>query len=135
MPDSDAWRLLSAARLRPARCRDPRFDDRVLVHLRHEPEAPRQGPLPPLRVRRLAGTAEAAALHGQLLPDGDALHPLRHRDRLSLPARDRASKRPLAKAGLKSERLLWPTKKGVFEEEVESMEDALGLTTLEKAVA
>ena len=48
--------------------------------------------------------------------------------------RSRASKRPLAKAGLQSERLLWPAKKGVFEDEVESMEDALGLTTLEKAV-
>ena len=48
---------------------------------------------------------------------------------------NRISQRPLAKAGLQSERLLWPTKKGVFEEEVESMEDALGLTTLEKAVA
>ena len=47
----------------------------------------------------------------------------------------RVSKRPLAKAGLQSERLLWPVKKGVFEEEVESMEDALGLTTLEKALA
>ena len=47
----------------------------------------------------------------------------------------RVSKRPLAKAGLQSERLLWPTKKGVFEDEVESMEDALGLTTLEKALA
>ena len=47
-----------------------------------------------------------------------------------------ASKRPLAKAGLQSERLLWPTKgPGVFEEEVEEMEDALGLTTLEKAIA
>ena len=47
----------------------------------------------------------------------------------------RASKRPLAKAGLQSERLLWPTKKAVFEEEVENLEDALGLSTLEKAVA
>ena len=41
----------------------------------------------PVRVGRLAGAAEAAALHRQLLPDGDALHPLRHRDRLPLPAR------------------------------------------------
>ena len=49
--------------------------------------------------------------------------------------RSRVSKRPLAQAGLQSERLLWPTKKGVFEDEVESMEDALGLTTLEKALA
>ena len=48
----------------------------------------------------------------------------------------RISKRPLAKAGLQSERLLWPTKgPGVFEREVESMEDALGLTTVEKAIA
>ena len=48
----------------------------------------------------------------------------------------RVSTRPLAQAGLQSERLLWPTKgKGVFEEEVENLEDALGLTTLEKAVA
>ena len=37
------------------------------------------------------GPAAAAALHGQLLPDGDALHRLRHRDRLPLPARGRSS--------------------------------------------
>ena len=49
--------------------------------------------------------------------------------------RNRASTRPLAKAGLQSERLLWPTKKAVFEEEVENLEDALGLSTLAKAVA
>jgi len=49
---------------------------------------------------------------------------------------ERRSTRPLAQAGLQSERLLWPTKgKGVFEQEVENLEDALGLTTLEKAVA
>ena len=36
----------------------------------------------------------------------------------------RASKRPLAKAGLQSEALLWPTKKSVFEDEVENLEDA-----------
>ena len=48
----------------------------------------------------------------------------------------RVSRRPLARAGLKSERLLWPTKgPGAFEDEVESLEDALGLTTLQKAVA
>ena len=41
----------------------------------------------PVRVRRLPGLAAEAALHGQLLPDGDALHPLRHRDRLPLSAR------------------------------------------------
>jgi len=48
----------------------------------------------------------------------------------------RAATRPLAKAGLKTERLLWPTKgPGVFEQEVEKLEDALGLSTLQKAVA
>jgi NADH-quinone oxidoreductase subunit B len=42
----------------------------------------------------------------------------------------------LAHHGLQSERLLWPTKgPGVFEREVENLEHALGLTTLEKAVA
>ena len=38
--------------------------------------------------------------------------------------------------GLNSERLLWPTKgPGAFEREVEAMEQAVGLSTLEKAVA
>ena len=38
--------------------------------------------------------------------------------------------------GLNSERLLWPTKgPGAFENEVAQMERAVGLTTLEKAVA
>ena len=38
--------------------------------------------------------------------------------------------------GMQSERLLWPTKgPGVFEEEVAAMEQAVGLTTLEKAIA
>ena len=42
----------------------------------------------------------------------------------------------LAKHGLQSERLLMPTKgPSVFEEEVAAMERAVGLTTLEKAVA
>jgi NADH-quinone oxidoreductase subunit B len=46
------------------------------------------------------------------------------------------SDRPLARAGLSSERVLWPDKgPGVFEQEVESIEEALGLTTVEKAVA
>jgi NADH-quinone oxidoreductase subunit B len=45
------------------------------------------------------------------------------------------SERPLAKAGLKSERVLWPERgPGVFEEEVARIEDALVLTTVEKAV-
>ena len=46
------------------------------------------------------------------------------------------SDRPLAKAGLKSERTLWPDKgPGVFEQEVEKIEDALLTTTVERAVA
>ena len=48
----------------------------------------------PVRVRCLRGIADpGAALHGQLLPDGDALHPLRHRDRVPLPARRAARTR------------------------------------------
>jgi len=40
----------------------------------------------------------------------------------------------LAGLGLSSERLLWPTKeRGVFENEVAQLEQALGVTTLEKA--
>jgi len=46
------------------------------------------------------------------------------------------SDRPAAKAGLKSERILWPERgPGVFEQELESIEDALMTTTIEKAVA
>jgi NADH-quinone oxidoreductase subunit B len=46
------------------------------------------------------------------------------------------SDRPLAKAGLNSERVLWPERgPGVFETEVQAMEDALLLSTVEKAVA
>lgn len=46
------------------------------------------------------------------------------------------SDRPLARAGLNSERVLRPgDDPGVFEREVEQIEDALLLTTVEKAVA
>ena len=46
------------------------------------------------------------------------------------------SDRPLAKAGLQSERVLMPDRgPGVFEREVAELEDALLLTTVEKAVA
>jgi NADH-quinone oxidoreductase subunit B len=49
--------------------------------------------------------------------------------------RRKVSDRPLARAGLQSERLLWPTKgPGKFEQEIDNLEDALGLTTLEKAI-
>jgi NADH-quinone oxidoreductase subunit B len=44
--------------------------------------------------------------------------------------------RPLRELGLKSERLLWPTKgAGKFETEVQGLEQKVGLTTLGKAVA
>ena len=48
-----------------------------------------------------------------------------------------AGQRPAAReGGAQPERLLWPTKgPGVFEQEVENLEDALGLTTVAKAVA
>ena len=46
------------------------------------------------------------------------------------------SDRPAAKAGLRSERTLWPDRgPGVFEQELDSIEDALLITTVEKAVA
>ena len=44
--------------------------------------------------------------------------------------------RRLADYGLRSERVLWPTKgPGVFEDEVANLEQRVGLTTLAKAVA
>src|SRR5205085_2485497 len=124
---------------------------------------------PEVRVRRLHRAAAPAALHDQLLLDGDALHRLRHRDRLPVSARGhpalprlvrihrvpvlrrhprrrvrvrvaegraRVAIERLRDHGLQSERLLMPTKgPGVFENEVAAMEQAVGLTTLEKAVA
>ena len=48
----------------------------------------------------------------------------------------RRKKTRLADYGLQSERVLWPTKgPGAFEQEVGDLEERLGLTTLEKAVA
>src|SRR4029453_14443 len=41
--------------------------------------------------------AEGEPLHDQLLPDGDALHRLRHRDRLPLSARRRAQEARLVR--------------------------------------
>ena len=44
--------------------------------------------------------------------------------------------KPLRELGLKSERLLWPTKgPGKFETEIQNLEQKVGLTTLAKAVA
>src|SRR4051795_11431636 len=80
-------RLVALRDLRAVRPDDPGNDDDRELRLRHAAASPRARPHHPVRVRRLARPAEAAALHRQLLPDGDALHPLRHRDRLPLPAR------------------------------------------------
>jgi len=43
--------------------------------------------------------------------------------------------KPLKDLGLKSERLLWPGKASKFEDEVNDLEQKVGLTTLAKAVA
>jgi NADH-quinone oxidoreductase subunit B len=46
------------------------------------------------------------------------------------------SDRPAAKAGLRTERTLWPDRgPSVFEQELESIEDALLTTTVERAIA
>ena len=80
-------RLVAVRDLRVLRPRDPDNDDDRELRLRAAAASPRPRPHDPVRVRRLAGRAEEAALHRQLLPDRDALHPLRHRDRLPVPAR------------------------------------------------
>src|SRR5581483_2429323 len=79
-------RLAAVRDLRAVRPDDPGDDDDRELRVRAAAEPACAGPHDPVRVRRLAGAAAAAALHRQLLPDGDALHPLRHRDRLPLPA-------------------------------------------------
>ena len=43
--------------------------------------------------------------------------------------------KPLKDMGLQSERLLWPNKASKFEDEVNDLEQKVGLTTLAKAVA
>ncbi len=43
--------------------------------------------------------------------------------------------KPLSQLGMKSERLLWPEKASRFEDEVNDLEQKVGLTTLAKAVA
>src|SRR6266508_3476065 len=80
-------RLVSVPRLRLLRPCDPGVDDPDVVRLRDPAVSPRTRANRPLRVRGFHRTTEAAALHDQLLPDGDALHRLRHRDRLSLSRR------------------------------------------------
>src|SRR5919201_1203882 len=167
-----ARQLAAVPDLRAVRAGHSRIDDVVLVRLRDTAAPAHARPRDPLRVRRLDRPAPRPAVHDQLLPDGDALHRLRHRDRVPVSARRhppparlvRVPRVPLLRGdprrrvrvrlaegrprmaiedgrrlrdfGLQSERVLWPAKgPGVFEREVEQMERAVGLTTLEKAVA
>src|SRR5918995_7158151 len=166
-----ARQLAAVPDLRGVRVDHPRVDDVVLVRVCDSAASPHARARDPLRVWCLRRAAGDAPLHDQLLPDGDALHRLRHRDRVPLPARGHPpsaglvrfprvsvlhrdpcrrlrlrlaegrarvaiEKGRLRNYGLQSERVLWPTKgPGVFEQEVAAMERAVGLTTLEKAVA
>src|SRR5262249_15257929 len=174
-----AFELAAVPLLRDLRGSNPGHDDRDVVRPPGTPGVAHEGEDAAVRVGGLRGrTAPRAALHGELLPHADPVHPLRHRDRLPVPAgrparrarlvrgrragrvrRDTrrrvrlrmaegsaqlalkrelpvVSDRPLAKAGLQSERVLMPDRgPGVFEREVEEIEDALLLTTVEKAVA
>src|SRR4029078_13241481 len=80
-------RLFAFSDLRLLRARDSALDDLRVVRAGHQAAPPHARPLAAVRSRRLRGPAGAHPLHDQLLPDGDALHRLRHRDRLPLPAR------------------------------------------------
>src|SRR6478752_2740823 len=82
----DARQLAAIPDLRDPCARDPRLDDGDVVLVLAEADAPDPRPDRAVRVRRLDGAAAAAALQRELLPHGDALHRLRHRDRLPLPA-------------------------------------------------
>src|SRR5829696_3505564 len=86
-----AGRLVSLPRVRLLRARHPGLDDCHVVPLRIARAELASAP-DPIRVRGLDRPSRAAAVHGQLLPHGDALHRLRHRDRLPLPRRGRAER-------------------------------------------
>src|SRR5713101_8153932 len=137
-----ARQLAAVPDLRGFRADHSRIDDVVLVRLRDARARALTAPRAAVRVRRFHGPATSAALHGQLLLDGDALLHRDPRDRLRLRLAKGCARlaiedgKTLRDYGLQSERLLWPTKgPGVFEQEVAALEQAVGLTTLEKAVA
>src|ERR671910_290908 len=166
-----ARQLAAVPDLRGVRVDHSRVDDVVLVRVCDPAASTYARARDPLLIGCLRRTSGNAPVHDQLLPDGDAVHRLRHRDRLPVSARGhppsaglvRAARVPLLHRdprrrvrlrlaegrarvaiekgrlrdyGLQSERVLWPTKgPGVFEQEVAAMERAVGLTTLEKAVA
>src|SRR6266513_391170 len=80
-----ARQLAAVSHLRAVRSTDSDLDARDVLRLRDPSEAPHTRTRDPVRVRRLDRSPAPAALHDQLLPDGDALHRLRHRDRLLFP--------------------------------------------------
>src|SRR2546422_10844647 len=82
-----ARQLAAVPDLRDLRAGDPGFHDVGLVRLLDASTSAQPGARAPLRVGRLDRRAAHTAFHDQLLPDGDALHRLRHRDRLSVSAR------------------------------------------------
>src|SRR5436190_17068163 len=88
----DAARLAPLPDLRVLGAGDPGFDDRDVFRLRAAAPRPYPRAGDPIRVRRLRGPDAAAAVHGLLLLDRDALHRLRHRDRVPVPARGAAAR-------------------------------------------
>src|SRR5205823_12420834 len=82
-----ARQLAAVPDLRDLRAGHSRIHDVVLLRLRHAPAQTYATAGAAVRVRRVDGPAAHAALHGQLLPDGDALHRLRHRGRVPVSAR------------------------------------------------
>src|SRR5256714_7547177 len=84
-----ARQLAAVSHLRAVRSRDSDLDARDVLRLRDPAEAPHAGARDPVRVRRLDRSAAPAALHDRLLPPGNPLHRLRHRDRLPVSPRCR----------------------------------------------
>src|SRR6266513_957348 len=99
-----ARQLAAVSHLRAVRSTDSDLDARDVLRLRDPSEAPHTRTRDPVRVRRLDRSAAPATLHDQLLPDGDALHRLRHRDRLPVSARCRPA--PARVVRLRGVRLL-----------------------------
>src|SRR2546421_4376358 len=79
---ADAARLASFPHLRPAGAGHPGVDDRDVLCIRAAARPAHARPGDSLRVGRLRGPDAPPAIHRELLPHGDALHRLRHRDRV-----------------------------------------------------
>src|SRR6266545_3264864 len=134
-----ARQLAAVPDLRGLRAGDSSIDDVPLLRLRDAstPSHPRSND--PLRVGRLAWAPADAALHDQLLPDGNALHRLRHRDRVPVSAGRHPP--PARVVRLPRVPLLHCDPRGcvrvcLAERSARvAMENSVGLTTLEKAVA